>query len=400
MQISRKSAIAILLVFPFLEPDSFRVIHSLHMFLRVWGAVSFAILLLYFVARKDRKKSSIIWLLLIYCMCLLYASTTGLGSLTTTITQLLPIIGICLWTDYYIADLKTFSAVIKLIMFYIYVNLATLICFPNGLYVSQSYQATPYICYFLGYRNVQSLWLLPALALVLWENFCYSDKLTRRNKVRLAVIVLTIILTKSSTTYVAAAGFVIFFVFLIRTSANRYLWGIINIRNTYIAYIALTIGLVFFNIQYNFAFIIENILHKDLDLTDRIYVWQKVIVYVNNQFITGYGYIYDPTSRALIGASHPHNYLLNLMYTGGIIGTLLITVVFIVVSKKSVRYMSSLAVRAVFLGVVVLLLIGLTEPLKQLPTIYILLTMLYHSDIFAKKGQEGIEKYDWDCDSV
>lgn len=384
LRISKEKAKAILLIFPFLEPDSFRIIYSFHMFLRIWGMLSLGILLLFFfTAHRGRRKTLTVFLLMIYLGWVIYASTTGLGSLTTTLTQLLPIIGISLWADYYIVEPDTFSVAINLIMLYIYINLVTLFLFPNGLYVSQSYQATPYVCYFLGYRNVQSLWLIPALSLTLWDNYRKSKKLDRKSMFRILAILLTTLIIKSSTTYVATACFVIFFILLVKASGKKYLWGAINIWNAYIVYVLLTIGLVFFDVQYNFSYLIENILHKDLDLTDRVYIWQKVLVYISNQFMMGYGYIYDPTSRALIGASHPHNYLLNLLYTGGIVGTLLITGIFFLTSRKSTEYMNSMAVRSVFLGVVVLLLIGLTEPLKQLPTLYLLLFMLYHSENFV-----------------
>lgn len=256
-------------------------------------------------------------IMMVYSAWLCYVSTLSIGNLQTTISQIVPILGISIWTDIYSRQDGGISVANKLIMAYVYINLITLLLFPNGLYQSQSYQAVPYKCFFLGYRNVQSLWLLPALALTLWENYSMTDLLTRRTKVRLVAIVLSIVLIKSSTTYVATAAFLGAFVFLVKKSKKHYLWKFVNLSTAYVGSIAISAGLVFFNIQYRFSYLIENILHKDVDLTDRIYVWEKVLVYIRQRMWTGYGYIYDPTSRALIGASHPHNYALNLLYTGG-----------------------------------------------------------------------------------
>lgn len=387
LKIKYSTAQCLMLLFPFLEPDTFRLSTSFHMFLRAWAVLAIVYMFLYYVKSQIKPCFGIL-IMTIYSIWLCYVSTLSIGNLQTTITQVVPILGISIWADIYSRKNGGISVAIKLIMTYVYINLLTLLLFPNGLYQSQSYQAVPYKCYFLGYRNVQSLWLLPALALTLWENYTETDELTHKTKVRLAAILLSIILIKSSTTYVATAVLLGVLIFLVKGSRKHYLWEFVNLSTVYIGSIAVSAGLVFFNIQYKFSYLIENVLHKDVDLTDRIYVWEKVLVYIRQRIWTGYGYIFDPTSRALIGASHPHNYALNLLYTGGVVGFVLVSILWLIVGYRTKRMLNDWAVRALFAGALVLLLIGLTEPLKQLPTAYMILFILYHEDSRLKGGEE------------
>ena len=387
LKIKYSTAQCLMLLFPFLEPDTFRLSTPFHMFLRAWAVLAIAYMFLYYVKSQIKPCFGIL-IMIIYSIWLCYVSTLSIGNLQTTITQVVPILGISIWADIYSRKNGDISVAIKLMMTYVYINLLTLLLLPNGLYQSQSYQAVPYKCYFLGYRNVQSLWLLPALALTLWENYTETDELTHKTKVRLAAILLSIILIKSSTTYVATAVLLGVLIFLVKGSRKHYLWKFVNLSTVYIGSIAVSAGLVFFNIQYKFSYIIENILHKDVDLTDRIYVWEKVLVYIRQRIWTGYGYIFDPTSRALIGASHPHNYALNLLYTGGVVGFVLVSILWLIVGYRTKRMLNDWAVRALFAGALVLLLIGLTEPLKQLPTAYMILFILYHEDSRLKGGEE------------
>lgn len=386
----------LILLFPFLEPDTFRLSTIFHMFLRVWAVFSILYMLMYYIRSRIRPSFGI-GLLLIYSVWLCYVSTLSIGNFQTTITQVVPILGISIWADIFSRKNNGICIATKLIMLYVYINLITLVLFPNGLYQSQSYQAIPYKCYFLGYRNVQSLWLLPALALTLWENNSKTDKLSYKTKVRLTAILLSIVMIKSSTAYVATVFFLVLFILLVKRSKKRYLWKFVNLSTAYVGSLLISAGLVFFNIQYKFSYLIENILHKEVDLTDRIYVWQKALIYIHQRIWTGYGYIFDPTSRALIGASHPHNYALNLLYTGGLIGFLLVSLLWFIVGQRSKGVMNEWSVRALFVGLVVLLLIGLTEPLKQIPTAYLMLFILYHEPTRIRREEN---KYDWNSYTI
>ena len=73
---------------------------------------------------------------------------------------------------------------------------------------------------------------------------------------------------------------------------------------------------------------IENVLHKDLSLSGRLYVWPGVLNYIYQSPVTGYGFgestqIFYEASRWNHSMVHAHNLFLQCWYEGGIITLIL-----------------------------------------------------------------------------
>ena len=140
----------------------------------------------------------------------------------------------------------------------------------------------------------------------------------------------------------------------------------------------MTTLIVFFDIQYYFSYIIVDLLHRSLTLTERTVIWNEAIEYIKMSPLFGYGIESGLTVAEKIGASHTHNYYLYLFFTGGIVNFLIVFSMMISVSRKMMIY-SQTRVEKMFLGVLsATILLGLAESLTQTPLFYPTLIMAYY----------------------
>ncbi len=77
-----------------------------------------------------------------------------------------------------------------------------------------------------------------------------------------------------------------------------------------------------------FSVVIEDILHRDLNFTNRIYIWDTALKYIKESFIFGYGF--ETSAIRVIKFNYLqavtcHNQLLDLLYQGGIVGVTLLS---------------------------------------------------------------------------
>ena len=116
-----------------------------------------------------------------------------------------------------------------------------------------------------------------------------------------------------------------------RKAVEKYHWFLL------LAVVAVSLGVVFFNIQELFANLIETILHKRATLTGRTDLWAIAIPYIKERWLLGYGYqnqgnfvsMYDFTTTS-------HNQWLQTMYYGGVIGSVIYYSIPLISVKNSI----------------------------------------------------------------
>ena len=88
-------------------------------------------------------------------------------------------------------------------------------------------------------------------------------------------------------------------------------------------------GIIIMRVQEYFAFIIVDMLGRDLTFTGRIDIWDKALKAFLGSPVFGMGEITSSESKALIGATHAHNYYLDLLYKSGIFGLVIFIAILI-----------------------------------------------------------------------
>lgn len=262
---------------------------------------------------KNKRISNMTIVGIAYCFVRFittYIKTNNL--MTCIITYSLPLVGVILiFVETHVKD-NTLNFIEGLLMyseFTIYVNALCLLIKPFGeLFFSGSI--------LVGDNNHLVYYLLAFTSSYIF----YYLKKDKASKYRMIVIwavsTFFVLYSFSATAVVATAA--MYFALLLGTKTK-----IGNIISYIVAYFAAFFGIVIFKVQYLFSFLIVDILHKDVTLTDREYVWRDFMAGIKNYPVLGHGYhdsyLYIPEQKKMLYA---HNHILQEIYNGGIIAYL------------------------------------------------------------------------------
>ena len=192
---------------------------------------------------------------------------------------------------------------------FVLINFATVLLFPQGMYEFNTFTQN----YFLGYRNNSIMLFFPAIIFSIVRSLRKYNKLTLSSFVITAVSFATVILAFSATSVI---GMTVFTLFLLLALINK-MPNFLNII-TYLAInIAYFFGVIILRLQEAFAFIIVDMLGRDLTFTGRTKIWDSALAAFAKSPVFGVGEIENQASRDLIGATHAHNYYLDLLYKSG-----------------------------------------------------------------------------------
>lgn len=205
---------------------------------------------------------------------------------------------------------------------FVLINFATIILFPQGMYEFNNYTQN----YFLGYRNNSIMLIFPAIIFSIVRSLRKYNKLTLSSFVITAVSFATVIIAFSATSVI---GMTVFIIFLLLALINK-MPNFLNII-TYLAInIAYFFGVIILRLQEAFAFIIVDMLGRDLTFTGRTKIWDCALAAFAKSPVFGVGEIENQASRDLIGATHAHNYYLDLLYKSGLPGFLIFFAILII----------------------------------------------------------------------
>lgn len=205
---------------------------------------------------------------------------------------------------------------------FVLINFATIILFPQGMYEFNTFTQN----YFLGYRNNSIMLFFPAIIFSIVRSLRKYNKLTLSSFVITAVSFATVILAFSATSVI---GMTVFTLFLLLALINK-MPNFLNII-TYLAInIAYFFGVIILRLQEAFAFIIVDMLGRDLTFTGRTKIWDSALAAFAKSPVFGVGEIENQASRDLIGATHAHNYYLDLLYKSGLLGFLIFFAILII----------------------------------------------------------------------
>lgn len=205
---------------------------------------------------------------------------------------------------------------------FVLINFATVLLFPQGMYEFNTFTQN----YFLGYRNNSIMLFFPAIIFSIVRSLRKYNKLTLSSFVITAVSFATVILAFSATSVI---GMTVFTLFLLLALINK-----MPIFLNIITYLAINIayffGVIILRLQEAFAFIIVDMLGRDLTFTGRTKIWDSALAAFAKSPVFGVGEIENQASRDLIGATHAHNYYLDLLYKSGLPGFLIFFAILII----------------------------------------------------------------------
>lgn len=253
-----------------------------------------------------------------------------------------------------------------------YANLAARLLWPQGaVWIFSAKDFRPQ--WLLGSHIFYYRTLLPALGLCIVRDQALRGRWTARSWGMLAACTATTALQGGGT---AMLGFMLFTGMLLwcsRRALPRYLTPLPALGLS----AALLVGMLCFNVQQHFAFLIEGVLHKNLTLTNRVYIWPSALEAVKNYPVTGIGYTPLGYTRSFLnGGDHTHNQLLELLLRGGLIALGLYTGMTALVTRKAWRCRRSAAVKTAALLLSSFVLMGTAEIFQHEALYYPLFILL------------------------
>ena len=211
----------------------------------------------------------------------------------------------------------------------------------------------------------------------------------------LLIIILNSILSLSSTCIVTVAVVLFLYQIYVTRGANCFILQPLNIL---ILYTVAWFSLIIFRLQYLFAGLIHNVLHKDLTMSHRTIIWDKALKMIREKPLVGHGlsesynvfsvhHDYTGGNNDVWTSMSGHNEIIQLLYYGGIIAVIVLIAMYIV--STSVRRRNNSIFMIIFIGVIGILLNWMTEAPGEY-SLFLMLAICYWSDRFDVLAESAV----------
>lgn len=207
----------------------------------------------------------------------------------------------------------------------IIINFICLIVFPKGMYATEWQWEN----WFLGFRNVFTFIFIPAIGIsMIWK------EMTGKN-IRLILLIIVCLVSsllgKSATCLVTVV--LISFLYF----SGLYKLGIFNSVNVTILYLLGFVSLVCLRVT-NYLEPLMSFLGRSITLTGRTFIWDRTINAIMYSPFFGYGQQPIEYRVALVpeayGATSAHDFILEHLYTGGLVQLVLVIVFFAILISE------------------------------------------------------------------
>lgn len=345
-----------------------------------WKGVSMLCIVACFLARPKLSALTVLlaaYQILLAAMTLIRASGESLSSwmfTTASIVMLCVLLDECVEADPKALVKGLFGCLGILIL----INLATVLLYPGGMHYTQMPDY-----YFMGRDNSHPFFIIPLLAVTAMYGWHRQWKWYTHLAVSV-VFCMSIYLTWSAAGVVAASAFLVLLVpdmLEEREPLAKYRGRLCNICVYYCAVAAVFLLLIVLKAPSRFSFLIENVLHKNVMLSGRTVLWEKVTPLVTRHLFFGNGMVTWEDMSELVGEINCHNVILQCLFDTGLVGLGLFMAALGLLIKPLMHtrksYCGCALAAAVFAGLMDLQAESLVHPLPY----YTLFMLAYHADL-------------------
>lgn len=356
-----------LLAFPlFLSVDLSYVSNVLDNVINVWKVVSFFIIAYSFVRYSTSHPIRSHLFIFFILMVILFISTLlNEGSLTQYLIVWGGFLGVVLLVELYInASPRELLLALKVVLGTLVVlNAITAIAFPEGIravVLDEGWRVTTEGYWLLGHRNNFGTPILGALLACTVSDICTRKKMSFSSAVVAFASLLSVIATWSATSVVTT---VLAIVIIVVVAVLKVRLKKIKPIPLVIGYAIIDIGIIMFDVQRNFAYIIENVLHRSADLTGRAQLWNIVKSKILESPLIGHG-IQLSENNGLTEYNrnyvHAHNGELDVIYNGGLLCLVCYGALILIAASKCVKCWNSSCVRISFIFLILIMIHAIT----------------------------------------
>lgn len=335
------------------------------------------VLILFLIVRlkKINKISKMTLSVCIFLFVYLLSTVLNRGNLLGVFSEIVSILSMSLLIeDGVMKSKKEMVDGISMYFFVaVFINLLTIIVFPEGLYRTTNLQYQTSMNWFLGYKNVHVLFILPMITWWLIRNSRKSNTIGKSGIGVISISILSAVLGGSTTTIIGVIMFIIFMLLQHNKKSS-------NIIKYLIIYLSSFISIVFCGLQENFEELIYNLTNKHSDFVGRTYIWKSSIGLIADRPMIGYGKedaIIRESKTRIWQAAHAHNGLLEIVYRTGLVGFgVFIYILWLALKKIKENYESRISI-IIFSAIMAVFVMSIVE-FYSFIFITPLLTMAYH----------------------
>lgn len=184
-----------------------------------------------------------------------------------------------------------------------------------------------------GYDNGLGAYLLPLICL---NGYLITKREHKKAALYFSIIAILQLIIVWSATAISGAIILIICYYIANKDNSKGLFGISNTQLLIVDYVAFFVIVIYRRYENVISrFIIEGIFHKTMDFSTRTYVWDRGILYFLASPIIGNGRTVEYQRTLFYGVSSAHNYFLDILTQVGLIGAIIMTIVFIACAVRA-----------------------------------------------------------------
>ena len=244
-------------------------------------------------------------------------------------------------------DIKSkFSSLIFMSKMYILVNAASIILFPHGIISTSLGSSVERANWFLGSKNNQTNYLL--LSSIVLMLFLDTKKERKKSVFYVAVAFVCNMFTDElglsfmggSSTGIVSLGFLLL-ISVIYYFKDERIFLKLNSRIVYIAALAVNFILISGTTIPFLVSFVEKVLKKSLTFSNRTFIWERVMYYIYQKPLIGYGeqqiWFAVKLSNLLDGTTYVYNMILKIILDFGIVGFILFSIPILKMKKSETK---------------------------------------------------------------
>lgn len=296
-------------------------------------------------------------------ICIIISTFINGRSIQDAIASFIPSMAMLMFFDFCLHETTypVFLRVIKsTLLVMVVINFISIIAFPSGMYFKDGYSAN----WILGYKNVHVRYIIPCVALFMGMRLSRYENLSVWNYILATIGVISCVFARSSTGVIGSVVFVS--LVIIDNNKGRITKRIFRFLLNPVFIIIIILTMYYVILEGNTSFlggVIRKYFGKDLTFTGRIFIWARCFECISKNPIFGVGYLNSSVFYSMINVgagAHPHNYLIAILFYGGIVSLIIFCLGYISAIWKYQR--NSFQTNRVFMwAIIAFLVMGITD---------------------------------------
>ncbi len=254
----------------------------------------------------------------------------------------------------------------------VFLNLLTIILYPNGMLSVSIYESN----WLLGYDNVHICFFYTALLFMFIHNYLFDKRAGFIDIALIASIYVQVIYCFSANSLVS----LLIFTLLIMLCNKRIISKICNVKLLYFIYLIADYLLVYLRLQEKIAWVIVGIFKKNIILSGRTVIWDRVSRLIPNSILFGYGQEPLGVITSKLGNpafAHAHNTILDITYKTGIAGLVAQAMLHLEAARELYIYRAHILARKITVILLSFMALTIVEARQENINMYIILAISF-----------------------